>query len=234
METLMRDLKIGLRRLVREPGFSVIVVITLGLDSGATTTIFSVVEGVLLRPLPYRDAERLLTVWQWSKSKGIEEAPSPANFLDWRNAVQRVDLAAAEPYGMDLTGSGDSAALDTWRVSERFFETLGVVPLVGRTCLPEEHVAGRERDGSAVYRRRSAAAQSRRRADGPRDVRDARLFPGDRNAAGRGSPSQRSGHADFSASRRRQRNDGAADLARRERDRQAHLVASELRGRGNA
>jgi len=141
----MRDLRIGLRRLVREPGFSVIVVITLGLGIGATTTIFSVVEGVLLRPLPYRDAERLLTVWQWSKSKGIEEAPSPANFLDWRNAVQRVDLAAAEPYGMDLTGSGDPAALDTWRVSERFFETLGVVPLVGRTFLPEEHVAGRER-----------------------------------------------------------------------------------------
>jgi len=141
----MRDLRIGLRRLVREPGFSVIVVITLGLGIGATTTIFSVVEGVLLRPLPYRDAGRLLTVWQWSKSKGIEEAPSPANFLDWRNAVQRVDLAAAEPYGMDLTGSGDPAALDTWRVSERFFETLGVVPLVGRTFLPEEHVAGQER-----------------------------------------------------------------------------------------
>jgi hypothetical protein len=76
----MRDLRVGLRRLVREPGFSVIVVITLGLGIGATTTIFSVVEGVLLRPLPYRDAERLLTVWQWSKSKGIEEAPSPRTF----------------------------------------------------------------------------------------------------------------------------------------------------------
>ena len=141
----MRDVKIAIRRLIHEPGFSIIVVITLALGIGATTTIFSVVDGVLLRPLPYRDADRLLTVWQWSKSKGIEDAPAPANFLDWREASRLVDLAAAEPYGVDLTNSGDPIGLDTWRVSERFFETLGVQPALGRTFLPEEHIPGRDR-----------------------------------------------------------------------------------------
>ena len=141
----MRDVKIAIRRLIHEPGFSIIVVITLALGIGATTTIFSVVDGVLLRPLPYRDADRLLTVWQWSKSKGIEDAPAPANFLDWREASRLVDLAAAEPYGVDLTNSGDAIGLDTWRVSERFFETLGVQPALGRTFLPEEHIPGRDR-----------------------------------------------------------------------------------------
>ena len=144
-DMLMRDLRIAVRRLVREPAFTAIVVITLALGIGATTTIFSVIDGVLLRPLPYRDADRLLTVWQWSKSKGIEEAPSPANFLDWRDASRLMDLAAAEPFGVDLTNSGDPIDLDTWRVSERFFETLGVQPLLGRTFLPEEHVDGRHR-----------------------------------------------------------------------------------------
>jgi putative ABC transport system permease protein len=141
----MRDFRIAARRLVREPAFTVIVVVTLALGIGATTTIFSVVDGVLLRPLPYRDAGQLLTVWQWSRSKGIEEAPSPANFLDWRDSIQRAQIASAEPYGLDLTGSGDPIDLDTWRVSEGFFETLGVTPLLGRTFHPDEHVKGRER-----------------------------------------------------------------------------------------
>jgi putative ABC transport system permease protein len=144
-ETLMLDLRLAIRRLVHEPGFTAIVVITLALGIGATTTIFSVIDGVLLRPLPYRDADRLLTVWQWSKSKGIEEAPSPGNFLDWRDASGLVDLAAAVPDGVDLTNSGDPIGLDTWRVSERFFETLGVQPALGRTFHADEHVAGRDR-----------------------------------------------------------------------------------------
>jgi predicted permease len=141
----VRDLSVSIRRLLREPGFTAIVVVTLALGIGATTTIFSVIHGVLLHPLPYREADRVLTVWQWSKSKGIEEAPSPANFLDWRAAVRLVDLAAAEPFGVDLTNGGNPIALETWRVSERFFETLGVQPQLGRTFLPEEHVNGGNR-----------------------------------------------------------------------------------------
>ena len=141
----MHDSRIALRRLIREPGFATIVVLTLALGIGATTTIFSIVEGVLLRPLPYRDADRLVTLWHWNQAKGIEEAPAPANFFDWREASRLVDLAAAVPFGLDLTGSGDPIALETWQVTERFFETLGVTPMLGRTFAADEHQTGRNR-----------------------------------------------------------------------------------------
>ena len=139
-----RELRLAARRLVREPTFTLVVVATLAIGIGAATTIFSVVHGVLLQPLPYRDADRVVTLWQWNQPKGIDEAPSPANFLDWRDASRTLDLAAAEPFGVDLTGSGDPIGLETWRVSERFFDVLGVTPALGRVFLPEEHQTGRD------------------------------------------------------------------------------------------
>ena len=139
------DVRVAARTLVKQPGFTLVVVLTLALGIGATTTIFSVVHGVLLRPLPYRDSDRVVTLSQWSQVKGIDEPATPANFLDWREASRLVQLAAAEPFGMDLTNSGDPIALDSWRASEGFFETLGVTPMLGRTFAREEHQAGRER-----------------------------------------------------------------------------------------
>ena len=139
------DVRIGARTLVKQPGFTLVVVLTLALGIGATTTIFSVVHGVLLRPLPYRDSDRVVTLWQWSQAKGIDEPATPANFLDWREASRLVQLATAEPFGMDLTNSGDPIGLDTWRVSEGFFDALGVTPMLGRTFANEEHQAGRDR-----------------------------------------------------------------------------------------
>jgi putative ABC transport system permease protein len=139
------DLRVGARTLAKQPGFTLVVVLTLALGIGATTTIFSVVHGVLLRPLPYRDSDQVVTLWQWSQAKGIDEAATPANFLDWRAASRQLQIAAAEPFGMDLTNRGDPVALDTWRVSEGFFETLGVTPVLGRTFAKEEHQPGRDR-----------------------------------------------------------------------------------------
>ena len=139
------DVRVAARTLVKQPGFTLVVVLTLALGIGATTTIFSVVHGVLLRPLPYRDSDRVVTLSQWSQVKGIDEPATPANFLDWREASRLVQLATAEPFGLDLTNSGDPIGLDTWRVSEGFFETLGVTPMLGRTFAREEHQAGRER-----------------------------------------------------------------------------------------
>jgi putative ABC transport system permease protein len=144
-DAFLREMRLAARRLVREPTFTIVVVSTLALGIGAATTIFSVVHGVLLQPLPYRDAGRVVTLWQWNQPKGIDEAPSPGNFLDWRDSSRSMDIAAAEPYGLDLTGSGDPIGLDTWRVSERFFDVLGVAPALGRTFLPEEHRSGRDR-----------------------------------------------------------------------------------------
>ena len=139
------DVRVAARTLAKQPGFTLVVVLTLALGIGATTTIFSVVHGVLLRPLPYRDSDRVVTLSQWSQVKGIDEPATPANFLDWREASRLVQLATAEPFGLDLTNSGDPIGLDTWRVSEGFFETLGVTPMLGRTFAREEHQAGRER-----------------------------------------------------------------------------------------
>ena len=141
-DVFLREMRLAARRLLREPMFTVVVVSTLARGIGAATTIFSVVDGVLLQPLPYRDASRVVTLWQWNQPKGIDEAPSPANFLDWRDSSRTLDLAAAEPFGVDLTGSGDPIGLDTWRVSENFFEVLGIAPMLGRTFLPEEHRTG--------------------------------------------------------------------------------------------
>jgi len=144
-DAVTHDLRVAARGLVRQPVFTAVVVATLALGIGATTTIFSVVHGVLMRPLPYRDSSRLVTLMQWNQPKKLDERPSPANFLDWREASRLVELAAAEPYGMDLTGAGDPITLDTWRVTEGFFDTLGVPPLLGRVFDRSEHVAGNER-----------------------------------------------------------------------------------------
>ncbi|MCI0485935.1 MAG: ABC transporter permease [Blastocatellia bacterium] len=144
MYNLLQDLRYGIRILWKKPGFTAIAVLTLALGIGANTAIFSVVNGVLLRPLPYRDADRIMTVWQHNTVTGVErDDVSPANFLDWREQNQSFEqMAAAEPFSLDLTGRGEPEAISCWLVSEGFFQILGVNALYGRTFLTEEHQAG--------------------------------------------------------------------------------------------
>jgi len=97
---MWQDLRYGLRSIRNQPAFTALAVLTLALGIGAATTIFSVVHGVLLQPLPYRDADRVVTLWQWNQPKGIDEAPSPANFLDWRDASRTLTLLS----GFSLVG----------------------------------------------------------------------------------------------------------------------------------
>ncbi len=145
MQTLWQDLRYGARMLVKNPGFTLIAVMTLALGIGVTTSLFSVVNGVLLRPLPYRDEARLVTLWQSNLKGGVErEETSPANFLDWRERLQSFEsIAAIEPFGHTLIGSGEPERFRSWLVTETFFEVLGVAPLYGRSFLPQEFVAGR-------------------------------------------------------------------------------------------
>ena len=146
LETLWHDLRYGFRMLLKKPGFTIIAVATLALGIGASTAIFSVVNGVLLRPLPYKDAERIVTVWQRNASRGTErDGVSPPNFLDYkeRNQVFEV-MAALRPYGLDYTGEGEPETFQSWLVTEGFFQILGVGALHGRTFLPEEYQPGRE------------------------------------------------------------------------------------------
>jgi putative ABC transport system permease protein len=147
MSDLWQDLRYGARMLLKKPGFTLIAVITLGLGIGANTAIFSVVNGVLLRRLPYLDADRVMTLWQQNNKSGeMEGGASPGNFLDWQNRSQVfAEMSAAEPYSLNLTGQDEPESFRSWLVTAGFFQILGVGALHGRTFAPEEYRAGNER-----------------------------------------------------------------------------------------
>jgi putative ABC transport system permease protein len=144
METLFRDLWYGFRVFFKKPGFTAIAIITLALGIGANTAIFSVVNGVLLRPFPYKDPEKIVTLWQSSIQNNVKkEEVAPANFLDWKDQSRVFEnIAAIYPYGLDLTGQGEPESFETWLVSEGFFNIVGVEAQYGRTFLPEEYRPG--------------------------------------------------------------------------------------------
>ena len=146
-ETLWRDLRYGARMLLKRPGFTLIAAFTLALGIGATTAIFSVVNSVLLRDLPYKDEAGLVTLWQNNLKSGVErEEVSPANFFDWRERIKSCDIvAAAEPFGFNLTNQGEPETFRGWVVTEGFFEALGTTPAYGRAFLPEEYQADKNR-----------------------------------------------------------------------------------------
>ncbi|MFN0107524.1 MAG: ABC transporter permease [Blastocatellia bacterium] len=144
MQTLWQDLRYGIRMLLKKPGFTLIAIVTLALGVGASTAIFSVVNGVLLRPLPFRQPERIATVWENNTKDGIaRDDVSPANFLDWRERNRSFEsLASANPYSLDYQGKTEPETWQAALVSDGFFSTLGVNALLGRTFLPEEYRDG--------------------------------------------------------------------------------------------
>jgi putative ABC transport system permease protein len=141
---LFQDTRFGVRLLGREPGFAATTILTLALAIGATATIFSVVDAVLLQPPPFPEPERLVTLWQTDPNNGnVPAEPAPANFLDWREqATSFEQVAAIEPYSFDFTGDGEPEVFYASLVTEGFFETLGVGAAHGRTFLPEEYRPG--------------------------------------------------------------------------------------------
>ena len=144
MENFVRDLRTSLRTLAKKPGFTIVVVLTLAVGIATNTAIFSVVNGVLLRPLPYGQEDRVVTIWQTALKRGVDrEETSPADFFDWQQQSQSFDqFGMAEPWGHLLTGDADPEAISSWVVSPGFFEALGAQPILGRTFLPEEYQPG--------------------------------------------------------------------------------------------
>ena len=144
LEQVYRDVRFGLRTLRREPGFTATTILTLTLAIGATTTIFSVVDAVLLQPPPFPEPDRLVTLWQTDPDNGNRPAePAPANFLDWREQATSFEyVAAVEPYSFDFTGAGDPELVYASLVTEGFFEALGAGAAYGRTFLPDEYRPG--------------------------------------------------------------------------------------------
>jgi putative ABC transport system permease protein len=145
METLIKDIRYGIRSLLKRPGFAAIAVITLALGIGANTAIFSVVDGVLWRPLPYLAPQQLVMTWEDHRGRGGPEREwlSPSDFDDWRdqNSVF-THLSALNDWGPTLTGRDEPEPLVGAAVSHDLFTLLGVEPTMGRSFRPEEDQPG--------------------------------------------------------------------------------------------
>jgi len=135
------DLRYALRQLRKSPGFTAVAVITLTLGTGANTAIFSVVNAVLLRPLPYQNAHQLVMIWEQNPHRGwFENIVSGENFLHWRKQNQVFDgMAAFESNFFNITGNRQAEEIAGERVSANLFSVLGVQPFRGRLFLPEEN-----------------------------------------------------------------------------------------------
>ena len=139
MNTLFQDFQFGLRMLAKHKSVTAIAVLTLALGIGANTAIFSVVNAVLLNPLPYRDPDRLVALWERVPEHGRWRT-SPANFFDWKkqNTVFE-DVAAFGQGSAAFTGVGEPEQLTGGRVSSGYFGVVGVEPFLGRSFAPEEY-----------------------------------------------------------------------------------------------
>ncbi|HKP88091.1 MAG TPA: ABC transporter permease [Blastocatellia bacterium] len=144
MDTLLQDLRYGFRMLAKKPGFTLVAVVALALGIGANTAIFSVVNTVLLRPLPYKSPDQLMIVWEDGTRYGFpKDTPAPANFIDWRDQNQVFEsMAAIADQTFNLTGTGEPEKIEGQRVSATFFPMFGVDPMLGRWFLPEEDQPG--------------------------------------------------------------------------------------------
>ena len=157
MNTLFQDLQYGLRMLLKHPGVTAIALITLALGIGANTAIFSVVNAVLLNPLPYREPDRLVSIWENVPTHGRWRA-APANFFDWKkqNTVFE-DVVAYGAGAVTVTGDGEPEQLYGARVSSGYFAVVGVEPALGRSFAAEEYEPGKGQVvilGHAFWQRR--------------------------------------------------------------------------------
>ena len=143
MAEFWRDVRHIIRSLMREPGFTALAVLALALGIGATTAIFTVVDSVLLRPLPYKDPERLVVTLHGSDATG---PVSPADYFDYRRSVGSFErLSAAQAWGATLGGGELPERINGLQVATDMFDLLGVQPIAGRTFAQGEDEAGRDR-----------------------------------------------------------------------------------------
>jgi len=140
----MNDLKFAFRQLLKNPGFTAVAVLTLALGIGANTAIFSAIDTVLIRPLPYFDAGRLVMIWDDLSHEGIpKHFPAPAECLEWRrrNTVFG-EIAATQPGAATLSGDSEPEQVPTRKATANLWSVLGVKPLIGRVFTEEEDEKG--------------------------------------------------------------------------------------------
>ncbi len=143
-ETLTQDIRYGVRMLAKHKAFTSVAVVTLALGIGANTAIFSVVNELLLSPLPYRDAEQIVMLWEVTPEGRHQNTTSRANFRRWREQhTSYQNIAAFTDQRVNLTGNGEPEELSVQFTTPEIFTVLGVDPLLGRTFLPEDGEAGK-------------------------------------------------------------------------------------------
>jgi predicted permease len=146
LESLLGDLRLAARGLRRSPGFTLVAVLTLGLGSGATAAVFTVLDAALLRGLPYRDPDRLVHVWETTPERSDRQVSHP-DFADVRDAARSFENVGGYAFdGFSLAGSEGLERVAAARVSAGFFGLLGVEPILGRSFRPEEDQPLRKRD----------------------------------------------------------------------------------------
>jgi putative ABC transport system permease protein len=145
IETTLRDFRVGIRSLRKNPGFTLVALMTLALGIGANTAIFSVVETVLLRPLPYPAPEQLVSIWNTYPPQVPRAGLSPGDFADWKKEASSFAEMGGHTEiskGMNLTGDGEPQRVQVAYGSASLFSVLGIHPVAGRMFLPEEDRAG--------------------------------------------------------------------------------------------
>ncbi len=147
LESLLQDLRYGTRTLSKSPAFTAIAILTLALGIGANTAIFSVVDAILLRPLPYPESDRLVRIWESSlKYDSSRNVVNPFNFLDWRDHSQSFEsMAAISDSTTNLSSHGQPVAIPGMQVSPEFFSILRIAPFLGRTFTPADGIPGQDR-----------------------------------------------------------------------------------------
>ncbi len=144
MNTLIQDIRYGLRGLWRQPGFTLIAVLSLALGIGANTAMFSLVNAVLLKPLQFADPDRLVVLWEEDPGIGaVHDDVAVANFVDWKTQNKVFDdMAAISFRSFNITGDGEPEKVMAYGATANFFPLLGATPALGRSFLPEEDQPG--------------------------------------------------------------------------------------------
>src|SRR5437879_12882850 len=145
MEHLLQDIRYGMRMLAKNPAFTVIAVLTPALGIGANTAIFSVVENLLLRPLPYSQPERLVEIANTYLPQIPKAGLSPGDYADWKrqnSSFSEMGAYAKVLQGFNLSGEGEPQRVQAAYADSGLFSMLGIRPVAGRSFIPEEDRAG--------------------------------------------------------------------------------------------
>ena len=143
---VIRDVRFAVRMLMRTPGFSLVALLTFALGIGVNAAVFTVYNGVLLRPLPYPDADRITMVWMDNRRQSIkEDITSYPNYVDWRTqSSSYAHMAGFTPANFNLTGAGEPERLPGAQTTANFFDVMGVQPILGRLYTVKEETTGND------------------------------------------------------------------------------------------